>query len=405
MAAMLCGVAQAQVGWDVSGFASFGAGMVNKKDLTFMDYNGDWSFDSDTMIGVQGMVTPTERLSVTTQVVTRGYDIDSEESYQPDIEWFFVSYDLSAETRVRAGRLRTPHYLFSESLEIGYSYPWARPPCDMYVFFLNPFSNYDGADVTWQSSVGDVETELKGFAGRMSGNFLGIDIHVSRIVGVVASAHTEALTLRYGVNFNRTDLTLPNGELAVNGFETAAALDPQTFGGISASFYDDNEQFQYHAGGFQWEPGQWSVIAEKFLFLGPDSGFSLDSRGWYVSIGRQIGDWMPYTVFGEYRTRMDSRVLHDIKDTYEVYPEGMGGVFDALDELRSGALKSLRDRNVAQRSNTLGVRWDFHPRADLKLEFQYFDFLTHSTGHMLPADESNKPSDAVSTTIIMDVVF
>lgn len=405
LTAVACTLAQAQVSWDVSGFASFGAGRVSQDDLTYMDYNGDWSFDSDTMLGLQGILAPTERMSITGQVVSRGFSFDTDNAYQPEIEWLFVSYELTSETRVRAGRLRAPHYLFSESLEIGYSYPWVRPPVDMYVFFLEPFSHFDGADISWQSSVGEVETELKAFAGRMSGEFLGIDIDVSRLAGLVASARWNETTLRYGVNTNRTDLTLPLGDLVVDGFNLAASAFPDAFAGLSENFFNDNQEYQYHGIGIEWEPGDWSVIAEKFLFLGPKEQFSLDSRGWYISMGRQFGNWMPYTVVGDYRTRIDSRLLKEIKATYIAYPEGLGGIFDQVDQLRSGALFALNERNVAQRSNTLGIRWDFHPSADLKFELQYFDFLTQSTGHMLPDDGRDKPSDTVTTTIIMDVVF
>lgn len=402
---MASSLACAQMDWDVSGFASIGAGKINRNHLSLMEYTNEWSFDSDSMVGVQGILTPTERLSLTAQVVARGFSFNTDDEYQPEFEWLFASYDVSSDIRIRAGRLRTPHYLFSESLEVGYSYSWVRPPVDMYVFFLEPFSHFDGADISVQSSVGDIETEVKVFVGEMAGDFLGIDMDISRVMGFTAGARLDQLTLRYGVNSNRMDISLPNGHILIDGFAAAAALDPATFGGISENFYNDNDEFEYHGVGVQWEPGAWSITGEKYVLFGPSEGFSFDSRGWYLSVGRQFGNWMPYTVVGEYRTRIDSRIVHQIRDTYDVYSEGLGGIFDSLDQLRSGALFVLLERNIAQRSNTVGVRWDFHSSAALKLEFQYFDFLTQSTGHMLPDEGTAKPSDALVTTIIMDVVF
>lgn len=400
-----CSVAQAQVGWDFSGFASVGAGRVSKEGLTYMDYTSDWSVDSDSMLGLQLIVTPLERVSVTGQVVARGYNVENDRQYQPEIEWLFVGYEISSDIRLRAGRLRTPHYLFSESLEIGYSYPWARPPVDMYVPFIEPFSHFDGADISYQTTLGEVDAELKAFYGQMAGDFLGISIDVTRVMGVVASARWDDVTLRYGVNTNRTDLNLPNGQEAIDGFTLAESFDT-AFAGISDNFFDDNQEFQYHGLGFQWERDTWTVTAEKFLFVGPKQQFSLDSRGWYISLGRQFGSWMPYTVVGDYKTRIDSRMQYAIADTYGKYPAGgQSDLEQALDGLRAGALFAYEERNVAQRSNTLGVRWDFHPNADLKFEIQYFDFQTNSTGHMLPADSKHKASDAVTTAIIMDVVF
>jgi hypothetical protein len=407
-----CAMARAEVNADFSGFASFGAGVINKKDLTFLDYTGDWSTDSDTMIGVQGIASLTERTSLTGQLVSRGFSSDdSYHTYVPEVEWLFLSYDLTDSTLFRFGRLRTPHYLFSESLEVGYSYPWARPPVDAYVPFLEPFSHFDGADIAHQWVYGDYETEFKLFGGRMEGEFLGIDINVSRVIGGAITLRNDDLMLRYAFNSNRTDLTLPSGDQLVEYFDLAAAFYPETFSGISENFYDDNQEYQYHGLGINWEPGNWSLIAERFLFRGPKEQFSLDSRGWYVSVGYQFGDFMPYAVTGDYRTRIDSRIVRTVRATYNDIPEGSGidiagiPVGNILDELRSSALFGLEERNVAQRSKTLGVRWDFHPSADLKFEVEYFDFLTNSTGHMLPDDPGRKPAGAVLTTIIMDVVF
>lgn len=407
IAAMTCSMARAEMSWDFSGFASLGAGKVNRDDLTFMDYNGDWSFDSDSMLALQGILGLTSRFSMTGQVVSRGYNVDDNvEPYAPEIEWFFASYDLNPDTRLRFGRLRTPHYLFSESLEIGYSYPWARPPVDVYVFFLEPFSHFDGADISYQTTVGDgFETELKAFGGRMSGTFMGIDIEVSRTVGAVVSTKKDDLTLRYGINTNRTDLHLPGGQVAIDGFDTAASFWPTTFGGMSENFYDNNQEYRYHGAGLQWEPGAWNITAEKFLFLGPKEQYSLDSRGYYISVGRQYGDWMPYGVIGEYRTRIDKRIVQQIKATYDVVPENLSEATKPLDDLRQGAIAALLQRDIGQRTQTLGLRWDFRKDADLKLEFQYFTFLSNSTGHMLPDDDTNKPPHAIATAIIMDVVF
>lgn len=407
IAAMTCSMARAEVSWDFSGFASLGAGKLSRDDLTFMDYNGDWSFDSDSMVAVQGILGLTSRLSLTGQVVSRGYDSDDNaDPYVPEIEWFFGSYDLNPETRLRFGRLRTPHYLFSESLEIGYSYPWARPPVDVYVFFLEPFSHFDGVDISYQTTSGSgFETELKAFVGQMSGKFMGMEIEVSRIAGVVMSTKKDDLTLRYGVNTNRTNLDLPGGEVAINGFDTAAKYFPATFSGISENFRDRHQEFQYHGAGLQWEPGNWNITAEKFLFLGPKEQYSLDSRGYYLSIGRQFGDWMPYGVLGEYRTRIDKRIVHQIEATYASVPENWMEATKPLDDLRSGALAALLQRDIGQRTQTLGLRWDFSRSADLKLEMQYFTFLSNSTGHMLPDDEQDKAPHALATAIILDVVF
>lgn len=47
------------------------------------------------------------------------------------------------DTKV-SDRLRTPQYAHSDALDIGYSYPWVRPPVEMYNL---PLDNYEGFTV------------------------------------------------------------------------------------------------------------------------------------------------------------------------------------------------------------------------------------------------------------------
>lgn len=167
--------AQALDDWDWSGFASVGGGKVNRDKLTFMDYDDDWSFDSDSVIGLQAQGKLFQHLSFTTQITAQGFHANDTDKYQPEIDWMFLSYQWSPSLRMRLGRMRTPHYLYSETVDAGYSYPWARPPAEVYTFFLSPLYNFDGIDLSWNTDVGDLELDIQIIAGSMGGG-----IHRSR---------------------------------------------------------------------------------------------------------------------------------------------------------------------------------------------------------------------------------
>lgn len=387
---------------DISGFASIGAGRVNDDQLGFLDYDGDWSMDSDSILGLQAIAPLSDRLSVTGQFVARGFNFDDDTHYKPKAEWLFVGYELTDELRVRSGRLRTPLYLFSEDLEVGYAYPWVRPPVDMYVLFLEPFSHFDGVDLTWNKAFGGVDAEFQAYAGNMQGNFLGIDIDIVRATGFSAKAMWSDITLRYSFVRNDTNVTLPGVEPAIAGFRLAASLDAGTFAGIDEYFSANRQDYDYHGLALQWERDAWSVVSEVFQFYGPEADWGFDARGGYVSVARQWGDLTPYYVRGFYDTEMRQEILDSISGTYAKYPVG---VLPPLDELRSASLAALSSRTVGQRTHTLGLRWDFHSQADIKLEVQHFDFLKGSTGHMLPQPESYRPDSALLTSVIVDVVF
>ena len=304
--------------------------------------------------------------------------------------------------RLRLGRLRTPLYLFSEDLEVGYSYPWVRPPVDMYVLFLEPFSNFDGADVTWSRAFGSVDAEFKAFAGSMDGQFLEIDIDVKRVAGFAAQAQTGEFTFRYGFARNHSDITLPGVQPAIDGFRFATTIDAETFGGIDEYFSAHDQDYDYHGIAVQWERDEWMAVSEAFRFYGPEADWGFDGSGWYVSVARQFGTLTPYYVRGAYETAIRQEIFDDINSTYVKYPVGL---IPPLDTLRAGSLAGFQSRNVGQKTHTIGLRWDFHPRADVKLELQHFEFLKGSTGHMLPQPDTYRTDAALLTSVIVDVVF
>lgn len=180
---LITSVAMADIRWDASGFATLGVGKTNRDDLRFMDYDGDWSFDSDTMLGLQLVVEPLDRLSLTGQLVTRGHSFDDVAEYTTEIEWLFASFDLAENARFRTGRLRTPYKYYSESLEVGYSYVWVRPPPNVYAFLFEPFSHFDGIDFSYTHYGDAMDTEVKLVMGTQEGTFEQVDVEVDRLWG------------------------------------------------------------------------------------------------------------------------------------------------------------------------------------------------------------------------------
>ncbi|MGV8835570.1 MAG: DNA topoisomerase IV, partial [Cellvibrio sp.] len=113
---MLAPLAQAaDVG--ISGFLSVGGGMVD--DETSVSYDGyseeDLTFDRN-LLGLQVTGKVSERITATAQLLAR-----SENDYQVDAEWAYLTWQASDNGKVRAGRLRTPLYMYSDFLDVGYS--------------------------------------------------------------------------------------------------------------------------------------------------------------------------------------------------------------------------------------------------------------------------------------------
>lgn len=156
--------------WQFSGFGSIGVGKVNRDNFAFGEADENWDFDNDTRLGIQLQGNISERLSFTTQVSSSGLSLGDSESYTPQLQWLFLSYEAGANLQLRLGRMRSSHYIYSGTRDVGYSYPWARPPIDVYAYLLQPLSNIDGADLLYTVDLqDDLELDIQVFAGNVDG--------------------------------------------------------------------------------------------------------------------------------------------------------------------------------------------------------------------------------------------
>ncbi len=82
----------------------------------------------------------TQQLSAIVQVVSQHiYD----NTWRPQIEWANLQYQLTPDFSIRAGRSVAAPFLVSDTSLVGYTYPWVRPPPELY--WELPVSNQDGA--------------------------------------------------------------------------------------------------------------------------------------------------------------------------------------------------------------------------------------------------------------------
>ncbi len=381
----------------LSGFASFGMGKSSRDDMPFLNHTENWSFRSDTIVGGQAQYKFSNRWSSTIQVVARGFTFDENDKFDPVLEWLFTSYQLSAETRIRVGRMRTPLYLFSDSLEVGYAYPWVRPPVDIYSYLRSPLANFDGMDFSTNVDLGEADLDVQVFAGVGGGTYIDFDIELCPAFGVNVVSRWDNLTLRYGYTAADTDAASESLTAFAANYDSLASLYP-IFRDIRDSHETKGELFEYHSTGFQWDYESWTVIGEAYLTNGPGKDFSSDSHGGYVSFSKQIQDFAPYIVFGYYKNEFSDEITSLIEASKVLVPVGFNS---DLDELREANLVIVDNFNEKGRSYTVGVRYDFHQNMDFKIEVEYLD----SNAQLTRTTESNSKEDTVLLSMVIDVVF
>lgn len=109
----------------------------------FIDKNG--TFKSGSVIGVQGDLGLTRKLSTTLQVVAVP-KLDSDSGVEPSVRWGFLSYAAAPGLTLRVGRQRVPLNHDSKNLDVGATYIPARLSPEVY---YNPgFLQVDGLSAT-----------------------------------------------------------------------------------------------------------------------------------------------------------------------------------------------------------------------------------------------------------------
>ncbi len=98
-------------------------------------------FSTDSRLGLQISAKVNPDISVTGQLLAKA----NKDNSNVEADWAFVSYRVNEPLSIRAGKIKFPTFLISDYYEVGYAYPWIRPPQEVY--YSNPITTLNGVDV------------------------------------------------------------------------------------------------------------------------------------------------------------------------------------------------------------------------------------------------------------------
>ena len=333
-----------------NGFASIGAGTLSNDSVSYNGYDSDFSLAPDTNIGLQFSSQLSDKISVTAQLLASGNN-----DYSVGAEWIYFSYAISDDWEVRAGRLRAPLFFYSDYLDVGYAYPWIRPPVETYRF---PFDTVDGIDTLYNTSVGNWDLSWHGYYGRLSDSTpiagQDVDFELKNFTGINLTASYDWLTLRAA--YNRADLSFP-GQINVL-VPLIDSLNTAGFGSLAALIspgYENTGEFISLAANIDYN--DWLMLTEFTLLNMEQQTMQSDDTAWYITLGRRFDEFTLHLTYAQEKDDPDFSVSN-------VIPVGIAPQLDAL--------KAAFDNNViANEKNTtvtLGLRYDFAPSTAFKVE-------------------------------------
>jgi hypothetical protein len=352
----------------INGFASVKAGMTLGSDDTLYGYTDDIDFKNESLFAVQLMSDLGDKLSVTAQLLGRGRD-----DFDAEFAWAFISYDLTDNMRLSAGRLRTPFYKYSDFKDVGYAYDWTRVPEAVYNL---DFDNIEGVSLYRTATLGDFDSTLQLIFGAFDGNAvvtgLNVSAKIDQVAGITWEISRDFFSARLAYLSGKT--TLNNADIdglttQLNGFGLSA---------LAAAIDVNDEDSSFMGLALTFDKNDWVAVGEITRTEVKDSAIA-KQNGYYVSLGHRFGEITPFVSF----EKRDNDAKTEI---FELLPAG------APPALVGGVQFVVNRFETKREAWNLGMRYDFHPSAAFKAQYTKMD---DKVGN----------SDADLLTLGVDLVF
>jgi hypothetical protein len=320
----------------------------------------DGSFEIDSKVGLQVTARFNELISATVQGVAY---TDLSGDWEPRLDWAYLRLQALSNLNLRAGYLRAPTFMYSDSVYLGYANTWVRPP--MEVYGMAPVYQLRGIDATWSSHIGAFIVSVNPYYGDGEVDLVGETLDVSDWVGLATTVSYGSWQARVG--YSEVELGTTNKKLVplVNALRDM----PSVFCGACAREADrldlDGAVVKSFNVGVQYDDGR-NLLATEYASLRTGGSYVFPTRyGAYATYGRRFGSVMPYVTYAFQRR-------DEVTHSDAVPAVGM------LAALNAGINASLSTGATDQDSYGVGVRYELPSfsvvkGALVKLQFDHID--------------------------------
>ncbi len=254
--------------------------------------NSSLNIAPDSKLGLQGRIDFSDRLSLTSQGVSRG-----SQNGQPNLEWLYAGYKITPDTTIQVGRKRLPLFYFSETQDVGLIHPWTHLPAQIYGWSV---VNYNGINISHNHTIGSWATTVNAFIGAET----SIHNPLSKIY-----AKNDRNDERWS-NIVGAELFFSKGwfegRLMAMTFQAQYRAVAGSCADTESCTMNWGEKYRRNMYGFStvMTPHDWVLMTELLYTptIGYDTAFSAS-----VSVGRHFGKWLPtvtYSVFEQ--TQIDT---------------------------------------------------------------------------------------------------
>lgn len=335
----------------ISGFGQIVGGTLTEKGDHFPErgYDDGADFRDESLFAIQFDADLNDHVSATAQIMAEG-----DRDFEPELAWAYANVKLGNGFTSKIGRQRIPFYRYSDFLDVGYAYPWIRPPVSMY---NQPWSNFDGVSLSHSAYFGNWYSQAQVVYGEFAGD---VDLD-----GRIANARLDRLRgVTWDVEYNEwlsLRAAYVTGQVTVTGtsvdqlvailrqFRQPALAD-------RVDYTDDKGTFK--SLGFKVDKSDWLVVGEVAELNVDDTTFdNTNRRDWYVTVGHRLGAFTPNLTYGRRDADPNSALLQGIPTASPLYAP-----------LRQASRSYMFDESFA----SAGLRWDFAANVAAKFDYTRF---------------------------------
>ncbi|WP_455204152.1 hypothetical protein [Kaarinaea lacus] len=312
----------------------------------------------ENRFGLQIAATLTEDMDVTAQLISRGGTYN----YNVDVDFAYIDYHPFKNFNAHIGKYKIPLFLVSDYADVGFAYPWVRPPQDVYS--INPLLSQTGLQLLYNIPISSVNLMLQAYYGEGTHDVFApsssIDAKNSTLESGEAPFEKDALYELRTKNAGGLNISLSSKifTLRLGYFDTKVD---------APAFLIEDASGDFSSASFMLD---WRniVIYSEYANRDTDSdkikAFP-DQEAWYATLGYRIKSFLPYATYSD------------------------------LDEGNDPNPLSLK-----QSSTALGLRYEVNPSAAIK--FEALQSKPKDNNHGLfyqPVDEG------MIYTLTMDAIF
>lgn len=346
----------------LNGFASIRASQANSDGgkAPFGEFKeGQISFKSESLFALQASADLTEGLSATVQLFADGAD-----DFNLEARWAYISYQLSDNHQLNAGRLANPTFHQSEYEKVGYTHNFARLPKAVYARF--DFATVEGISLNSQFDVGDGDYTLdtKLLYGSWDGEvalaaFGDIPLGLDDIMSFNATFSGDWWKVFGGafitkMNASEFDMTtlLPAVQPGIQLAQSLGATSNDINLFTDSVIWNEKDGLYWFAG-FGLDYSDW-IIDFEYTAYGVKDSVDSENKNWFFAVGRRFNDFV--------------MTIHTEKATQPTDYDFLNNVSHPV---LTATGTALADNLSIQEHDGVGVtlRYDFHPSAALKVDY------------------------------------